>query len=192
MQEKKLNLSLIIQGCGKGNRNSQRILFEYYMGVAMKICLRYCKNREEAEEVLNNGFLKIFKKINQYDPAYPFESWLRKIMVNTSIDYFRANERQLKFIHLDENLSGAIDNTDIPIMIDDDVDCLPIIQSLPPQYRIVFNLSVMEGYKHDEIAEKLNISASTSRSNLVRAKEKLRKTIIENKLYQRKNPPVKG
>ena len=183
MSRNKINIQLIIEGCKRGNRNSQRILFEQYAGYGMSICLRYAKNREEAEEILNNGFLKTLNKIEQYDTQYPFQVWLRKIMINTAVDYHRANKNQLTFLELQPNNSKSVEDTPMP-MLSPNEDVLPILQQLSPAYRMVFNLSVMEGYKHDEIAEMLGISAGASRSNLARAKEKLR-AIVQKKDYKK-------
>jgi RNA polymerase sigma factor (sigma-70 family) len=90
MQAREINLKLILDGCLRRNRNSQRKLYEYFFGYGMNVCLRYAKNRQEAEEILNNAFLKIFTNLDKYDPAYPFRTWLRRILINSAVDYFRA------------------------------------------------------------------------------------------------------
>jgi len=173
-----INIQLIINGCLKGNLNSQRTLFEHFCGYAMNVCLRYAKNREEAEEILNSGFLKVLRRIHQYDQQFPFTAWLRKIMVNTAIDYHRAKKKYPDFLELNSEIEIA----DSPMPdFDDQEDVLPILQQLPPMYRMVFNLYVIEEYRHDEIAAMLNISSSTSRSNLARAKERLRVITLQKK-----------
>lgn len=179
MPENNLNLKLLLEGCLRNNRNSQRKLYEHFYGYGMNICLRYARNREEALEMLNDGFLKVFGKLNYYDPAYPFKGWLRRILINAAIDYHRLHHKQPP--HLELLDAGALADDEAPLpTISPDEDLLPIIQQLPPGYRMVFNLYVMEGYKHHEIAELLGISVGTSKSNLLRAKEKLR-ILLENK-----------
>ena len=179
MPENNINITLIVEGCRRNNRNSQRKLFEHFFAYGMSICLRYGKNREEAEEILNNGFLKVFRFIDKYDSEYPFRIWLRRILINTAVDYHRANHKHLAFLELKPNHNLKADDLPMP-EIDSEEDVLPILQQLTPGYRMVFNLYVMEGYKHDEIAEMLDISSSASRSNLVRAKNMLREIYIKN------------
>ena len=178
MIDRSINIQLIVKGCHENNRNSQRKLFEHFFAYGMNICLRYTKNREEAEEILNSGFLKVFRFIDKYDSAYPFRFWLRKILVNTAVDYYRAHHKQPAFLELKPAVDVA-DDASFPILNPNE-DVLPILQQLSPTYRLVFNLYVMEGYKHDEIAEMLDISASASRSNLTRAKNRLRQIILED------------
>lgn len=185
MSEEKINLSLILQGCLRGNRNSQRKLYEHFYGYAMNICLRYSKNREEAVEILNDAFLKALTKLEQYDPVYPFRGWLRRILIHSAIDYHRKNHKHAD--HLELTALADVAGEDIPMPgISPDEDVLPALQQLTPAYRMVFILFVMEGYKHHEIAEMLDISVSTSRSNFIRAKEKLRAILEKERNRQAK------
>ena len=177
MSEEKINLTLILQGCQRGSRNSQRKLYEHFYGYAMNVCLRYSKNREEAVEILNDAFLKIFTKLDQYDPDYPFRAWLRSILVHAAIDYYRKNHKHPAHLELTALTDVAKEEPAMP-RISPDEDMIPVLQQLTPVYRMVFTLFVIEGYKHHEIAQMLDISVSTSRSNLLRAKEKLR-SILE-------------
>ena len=141
----------------------------------MGICLRYSRSREEAIEVLNDGFFKIMTNLDKYSPELSFKGWLRRIMINTSIDHFRRNEKHydsvdisyVKNEHLSPDVMGHLSEEVI----------LKAIQELPPSYRMVFNLYCIEGYKHSEIAQKLNISEGTSKSNLNTARIKLKKTL---------------
>ncbi len=162
-----------LDGCLRGNRNCQRRLYEYFYGYAMSICLRYARDRREAAEVLNEGFLNALRRIAQFDRARPFRFWLRQIMVNAAIDHFRASNR---IPPLDEwslcHDAGFEETLDPEIFPGEDV--LPILQALTPAYRTVFNLYVMEEYSHAEIADQLGISEASSRSNLSRAKDQLR------------------
>ncbi len=177
-----INLEHILQGCRRGNRNSQRMLYEYFYGYAMSICLRYSKCREEAVEILNDGFLKAYTRIGQYDASFPFKSWLRRILINAAIDYHRKTKALP--LHLELTAASDLADDELPMPhLSPEEDVLPILQKLSPAYRVVFNLYVMEGFKHEEIAELLGISVGTSRSNLVRAKESLRALMMKNKLY---------
>ncbi len=173
MPEDNINLKLILEGCRRGSRNSQRKLYEHFYGYAMNICLRYSRKREEAVEILNDAFLKAFTRLDQYDTDYPFRGWLRRILIHSAIDYHRKHHKFSAQLELTALTDVSEEETPMP-RISADEDMLPILQQLTPAYRVVFNLFVMEGYKHHEIAEMLGISVSTSRSNLLRAKEKLR------------------
>ena len=186
MTEHTLNLGLILAGCQQGNRSSQEKLYQYFHPYGMSISLRYAKNRMEAREILNESFLKVFTKLDQYDKDQPFQFWLRRIIINTAIDYYRRQQKEMLFADIDMALHLA-DDTHYNIEIDPAMDTLPIIQQLPPAYRMVFNLYVMEGYNHQEIAEQLGISVNTSKSNLARAKQKLKEMIGSRENYQAKN-----
>jgi len=181
MATRDLNLGLILQGCKQGNSNSQERLYRHFYPYALSICLRYAKNREEAVEILNDGFLKIFSRLDQYDPSFPFKTWIRRIMINTAIDYHRKYHKNPPFLELNTNLPGNPKGQETEIEIDSSVSTLLIVQQLSPAYRMVFNLYVMEGYKHQEIAEKLGVSVSTSKTNLARAKARLKKMILNGK-----------
>ena len=181
MLDGEINLKVILQGCLLGARNSQRMLYEHFYGYAMSICLRYAKNREEAVEILNDGFLKVFTRLDQYDPDQPFRAWLRRILINSAIDHHRKN--QLFPLHLELSAATNLADDAMPMpRLSPDEDVLPVLQKLSPAYRMVFNLYVMEEFRHEEIAEMLGISVSTSRSNLVRAKETLRLLITRKDL----------
>ncbi|MFT6319214.1 MAG: RNA polymerase sigma-70 factor (ECF subfamily) [Granulosicoccus sp.] len=173
------NIQLLIEGCRRDNRASQLKLYEHFYSYGLSITLRYSKNREEALEILNDSFLKAFVKIDQYDSDFPFKPWLRRILINSSIDYHR------KYSRLNENLevapttelaaasyNFALDNLAFE-------DLIAVLQKLSPAYRLVFTLYVVEGFKHQEIAEKLNIAIGTSKSNLAKARIKL-KSILQS------------
>lgn len=169
------DLQQIIDGCIEKDRQSQELLYKNLYGFAMKICMRYANNSYEAADILNEGFFKAFTNIEKYDKSWPFKAWLSKIMYNASIDYYRTN---LKW-----NQLVGIDKSDIKVNEDsvehklDYEDLLKVIQGLPPTYRIVFNLYAVDGYSHDEIADMLGITASTSRSNLHKARLKLQQML---------------
>ena len=170
-------LHQLIGGCIRKDRGSQKMLYKAFYGFSMGICLRYANNREEAAEVMNQGFFKVFTRIDTYDITRPFKAWLGKIMTNVSIDYYRAN---LKMAYA-EDLDKAENVTDgeLPDRKLNYDDLLAMIQRLPNAYRTVFNLYAIEGYTHEEIGEMLNISSGTSKSNLHKARQKLKQMILE-------------
>jgi RNA polymerase sigma-70 factor (ECF subfamily) len=174
--EGNINLDLIIDGCLSGYRGSQKRLYEHFYGYAMSIALRYAHDREDAREILNDSFFKVFKFLERYDKERPFKAWLRRIVVNAAIDHQRRHKVEFSMVDIDE---VQIEDDSVAPVIPSEIDVLPILQRLSPQYRTVFNLYVFEGYKHDEIAEKLGISVGTSRSNLLRAKAKLKSWLTD-------------
>jgi RNA polymerase sigma factor (sigma-70 family) len=170
-------LHQLIGGCIKQERGSQKMLYKAFYGFSMGICLRYANNREEAAEVMNQGFYKVFTRIETYDTSRPFKAWLGKIMMNVSIDYYRANLKMAYTEDLDkaEYVSDG-ELADRKLNYD---DLLAMIQKLPNAYRTVFNLFAIEGYSHEEIGEMLNISSGTSKSNLHKARQKLKQMVLE-------------
>ncbi len=170
-------LHQLIGGCIRQERGSQKMLYKAFYGFSMGICLRYANNREEAAEVMNQGFFKVFTRIETYDVSRPFKAWLGKIMMNVSIDYYRANLKMAYTEDLDkaENISDG-ELADRKLNYD---DLLAMIQKLPTAYRTVFNLFAIEGYSHDEIGAMLNITSGTSKSNLHKARQKLKQMIFE-------------
>ena len=168
-------LEQIIDGCIEQDRHSQELLYKKLYGFAMKICLRYTENRHVASEVLNEGFFKAFTNIAKYDRNWPFKTWLSKIMYNASIDYYRTNLKWSQLVGLEKSESKINEET-IEHKLDYE-DLLSLIQRLPPTYRVVFNLYAVDGYSHEEIAEMTGISASTSRSNLYKARLKLQQML---------------
>jgi RNA polymerase sigma-70 factor (ECF subfamily) len=141
----------------------------------MGICLRYSRSRDEAIEILNDGFYKIMINLDKYTPGLSFKGWIRKIMVNSAIDHYRRNEKH--YDHVDISYVRNEDvSEDIISSLSTEV-ILNAVQQLPPSYRIVFSLYCIEGYKHSEISQKLNISEGTSKSNLNIARFKLIKLL---------------
>lgn len=168
---------LLIKGCIKREPKSQRALYEKFAGKMYAICLRYIKDEASAEDVLVKGFTKIFEKIEQYKGDGSFEGWMRRIMVNESLQCIRKN----KNMHLTADIETAhqvIDFEAIESQIAVD-DLLKIIGELPDGYRTTFNLYVIEGYSHQEIADMLKISVNTSKSQLSRARALLRKALTD-------------
>ncbi len=143
----------------------------------MSICFRYVTNESEAISIMNNGYLKIFKNIHKYDDSYDFKPWFKTIMVNTAINYVKKMKKYKAEINLEEAATFSTSN-DILSKISFK-ELLGTIQTLSIGYRTVFNMYVLDGYKHEEIANQLGISVNTSKSNLSRAKSRLREIIQE-------------
>lgn len=165
----------LIEGCIRGDLKSQKMLYKMFYGFSMGVCLRYADSREEAAEILNDGFMKVFTSISTYQPDKAFKGWLRRIMVHTAIDHYRKNSKHyhsLDLVYAESEL-GVEDVLDT-ISAE---EILAMVQQLSPAYRLVFNLHVIEGYSHPEIAEKLQISEGASKSNLFKARMKLQKMI---------------
>jgi RNA polymerase sigma-70 factor (ECF subfamily) len=154
----------------------------------MSVCLRYSKTREEAIEILNDGFYKIFTKLGKHDKTFSFKGWLRKVMINSAIDYFRRNEKHYNGLDI-----SYLKYSPTTVSVIDDLseqEIVEAIRQLPPSYRIVFNLYVIEGFNHEEIASQLSIGVGTSKSNLAMARNKLRKILIADnaeRLTERQN-----
>ncbi|TDE13662.1 RNA polymerase sigma factor [Dyadobacter psychrotolerans] len=168
-------LQELLDGCLRKNRRSQELLYKQFYGYAMSICLRYTKSREEGKEILNDGFLKVFTKLETYDPERPFKTWLSRIMINTALDHYRQELRRDVFDNVEAGENVSVDETVISKLSHEEL--ISLIQKLTPAYRIVFSLYVIDGYTHEEIADQLNISLGASKSNLSRAREKLREML---------------
>ncbi len=170
----------IIKGCIKDNAACQRMLFDRYSPALLGVCRRYARNNEDAEDILQDSLIKIFKKLSQYKFEGSFEGWMRRIVVNTALKKYTVSR------YNKEITTGEI--KDALIVVNDDVpafnhltekDLLVLINKLPDGYRMVFNMYVIEGFQHDEIAELLGIQPGTSRSQLVKARAMLQKEITQ-------------
>lgn len=165
-------LALLITGCRQMEESSQLELYRYFYSYGMGICLRYAPNRESALEMLNDGFLKVFLKIKQYNSSKPFKPWLRQILVHAAIDHHRKYESHRSSESLLRVEPGMAHNAALDQLAFDDL--LLVMQQLPPVYRMVFNLYVVDGLTHAEIAQQLGISVGTSKSNLAKARQKIK------------------
>lgn len=175
-------LKEIIKGCTLGNRKDQERLFKHFYGKMLGVCMRYTKDKDSAQEVVQEGFIKIFDKLGEFDFKGSFEGWIRRIMVNASIDATRKLKRSP--IRTDETYlfveKTEEDNFDFEQLTKLKAEyAVQAIQQLSPAYKAVFNLYVIENYTHKEIGEILNISEGTSKSNLAKAKMKLKKLLEE-------------
>lgn len=178
LENKKL-LSPILKGCQRGEGSAQKELYKALLRYGMSICLKFSKNEEEAKEIVNDAFMKIFTKLDLYDTGHSFKSWARRIFINSSIDYYRRNHKYSNVIDIAEAPTASV-SVAAPENLERE-DILKMVQQLPPSYRVVFNLYIVEGYKHHEIAEMLDISIGASKSNLSKAREKLRSMLQTEK-----------
>jgi len=160
----------IINGCLKGNRRDQELLYRRHAPRLYAVCLQYSGNDEEARDILQEGFIKIFENLIQYKHEGSFEGWMRKIMVNTALEKYRSRNPLHRVDDIDQipELDAEPDSEDYAGL--EAVDLIEIIRELPPKYRMVFNLFAIEGYSHKEISQMINISEGTSKSNLSRAR----------------------
>ncbi len=158
----------LIRGCMEGNRRMQEELYRRFSPRMYAVCLRYAGNAEEAEDILQEGFIKVFKKLDSFRSEGSFEGWVRRIFVNTAIEHFRRKRYLMPVTEKEENTiegkyTSVLDELGAK-------DIMALIQDLSPGYRTVFNMYVVEGYTHKEIADMLGISEGTSKSQLSRAK----------------------
>lgn len=168
----------LLQKSVRGDRKSQEKLYRQFYGFAMGVCMRYTQSRDEALEIVNDSFLKVFTKGDQYDSKYPFKAWFRRIIVNTALDFYRSQQKH--YFH--ENIEEAYEvssNDNSPLSQLNHEEIIMLIQRLPSGYKMVFNLFVIDGFSHEEISNQLGISVGTSKSNLSRAREALRKMILK-------------
>ena len=178
-----MNETDLIKGCLKNNRESQKALYEQFYKKMLGVCLRYAKNSVEAKDILHEGFIKVFNKLKGFNGNGSFEGWIRRIMVNTSIDHLRKNKQEYLIVstaYANEKLANTpneVNDEDILQHISEE-EILIAVQQLTPAYRTVFNLYVIEELSHKEIAELLDISEGTSKSNLSKAKFNLRKNLM--------------
>ncbi len=166
----------LIRTCINGDRYSQNSLYEQFAPKMFGVCMRYSKNREEAEEILQEGFVQVFKSLHNFKHAGSFEGWIRKIMVYCAIQHYRTRPKMHPVVGIENLPAEETCNEDILARLHKK-ELLKMVQALPPAYRIIFNLYVFEGMKHREIAEQLGIAEGTSKSNFFDAKLLLQKAV---------------
>ncbi|MDA0973397.1 MAG: sigma-70 family RNA polymerase sigma factor [Bacteroidetes bacterium] len=172
-----------VDGCLSDDRESQRQLYKTFHGKMLSICMRYAKDRDEAKDILQDGFIKVFQSLGKFNREGSLEGWIRRIVVNTAIDRIRKDKRSAVMSNSEDLLDEGIQDE---VIVEDErmnldmKDVITAMQDLSPGYKAVFNLYVMEDMTHKEIAEQLGISEGTSKSNLAKAKLNLRKTLLEN------------
>lgn len=171
------NLKQILEGCLKNNRADQYELYSHFSSKMYGVCLRYAQHYDESQDLLQEGFIKVFANLKSYRGEGDLEGWIRRIMINTAIEKYRQKLKEMTVFNDETNLNYSENNLGLEYL--NLSDLLELIQSLPMQYRLIFNLYAMEGYSHKEISEQLNITESTSRSNLARARSILQKALVE-------------
>lgn len=174
-----LNEEQLIQGCIKNKRGAQKQLFDKYASVLLGVCMRYARNRDEAEDILQDGFVKIFMRIKQYTGKGSFEGWMKRVMVNTALSFYRQNLKHYYHQDIDEVSELKFDEASMEESEFSEEEIMEIIKNLPDGFRIVFNLYAIEGYKHREIAELLGIDVNTSKSQYSRAKKMIQNRLLE-------------
>ena len=169
----------LISACICQERWAQQLLYETHYGALMAVCLRYSRSEDEAVDLLHEGFIKIFTQLHKYQPDTALAAWMKRVMVNNCIDFYRKQVRQrtMEITEADQLHSPDAD----AISQYSEKEILDSVRKLPPAYRTIFNMYVIEGFSHKEIGEKMNITESTSRSNLVKARLKLKEFLTGNK-----------
>lgn len=175
----------ILKGCLKKDRRHQKALFELYYNYGLTVAVAYCSHTDEAREVLNDAFLKVFDKIKDYDSSKPFEAWFRIIVIRTAINHYRKQTNEVKWADIEENknIENLTDDVEEGISDMSPEEVLKLAQQLPPAYRMAINLYAVEGYSHQEIAANLGITIGTSKSNLSKARAKLKFLISQIRLF---------
>jgi RNA polymerase sigma-70 factor (ECF subfamily) len=179
MSESEINEKQLIDKCQHGDRNAQRRLYELYSDKMMGVCLRYCKDRETAKDLLHDGFVKVYTHLDSFESKGSFEGWIRRIMVNTALEFLRKKTDEGYNQDIEE--AYTLTNGEYGVLEKMQAeDLLRTIQRLPATYRATFNLFVIEGYSHKEIAEAMNITESSSRVYLTRAKQLIQQMLASN------------
>ncbi len=171
-------LEMLLESCRNGNRLGQKRLYQQFFSLGMSVCNRYSHNREEAEEMCHDGFVKAFSKIDDCAGVGSFKGWLRKIFVRSAIDYYRKYRKSQPILDDLEQAEGVFTESATPLDNISTDEKLRLVQSLPMAYRMAFNLYAVEGFTTTEIAESLHIAEGTVRSNLAKARQKLQIMIL--------------
>lgn len=173
----KFTIDGLLEGCKRGDRKAQESLYKTLASRMMGVCMRYAKDTYEAEDILQMGFVKVFQKVSDFRSDGSFEGWIRRIIVNTAIEVYRKNLRTLNVVDIDEVYDQPQSTYDMSGL--EMKDLMKLVQQLSTGYRLVFNMYVIEGYSHKEIADQLGISEGASKSQLSRARAILREKIIK-------------
>lgn len=174
-----MNDEMLVKECVSGNARAQRLLFDRFSAKMLGVAMRYINDKERAEDVLQDAFIKVFKHLNRFKYDGSLEGWIRRIVVNTALDQLRKNKKRQSDIALDDSFIEITTNNFTEERLQAE-SLMKIVQELPDGYRTVFNMFAIEGYSHKEIAKKLGITENTSKSQYSRAKSVLRE--ILNKL----------
>ncbi|MFO7575826.1 MAG: sigma-70 family RNA polymerase sigma factor [Bacteroidales bacterium] len=163
----------LVKGCAGGDRRSQEILYKRYFSFAMSICIRYTHDESEAMEIVNDSYMKVLEGLTDFDSSRPFRPWYGKVLVNTAIDNYRKTLKYNNYLSINTITETEEQEPEIEAELSVN-DILTLYRHLPGHYKITFNLFEIEGYSHEEIGQMMGVTASTSRSNLARAKKMLR------------------
>ncbi len=178
-------LKVLVNGCIRNHRKSQEMVYKMFYGKMMAVCRRYTRNEDQAKDILQDGFIKVFKSMERFNFEGSFEGWVRRIVVNTAIDFTRKAKNDFTLMNEDQSLeefeNSLLDDSDEeeyenPVKV---ADVIKGMELLSNAYRTVFNLYVFENYSHQEIADALSISVGTSKSNLAKARANLKKILIK-------------
>lgn len=181
-----MNDDLIIEGCMQNNPVAQRELYNRYSPKMLAVCYRFAPSREDAEDMLQEGFIKVFSQMHSFQHKGSFEGWIRRIIVHSCINILKRNKRFNESVDLEEAMQAGVKETIPSIMqAKQVVEC---IRLLPIGYRTVLNLYAIEGYSHKEIADIMDIEESTSRSQYTRAKNMLEQILIKRRIIDKKEP----
>ncbi|MCX6287042.1 MAG: sigma-70 family RNA polymerase sigma factor [Bacteroidetes bacterium] len=178
----------IVKDCIAGKRQAQRLLFDTFAPLMLGVCMRYCRDRDEAEDILQEGFIKVFQNIHSFRGEGSLAGWIKRVIVNHAINYINKRNKIVRHEKIDEIRETEILDMNEPIEFPDEYNpalLLKLIQELPVGYRTVFNLHIFEDYGHKEIAAALGISENTSKTQLFKARRWLKNKIEENR--QKKN-----
>lgn len=167
----------ILQGCLKKDRHCQKLLFEKYSGMLMGICIRYATDVPEAEDILQESLLKVYLNIGNYSGEGSFAGWMRRIVINTAITHYHKNLKHKHYVEIEELFTSEGGTSNIPDSRFTADELQVVLDQLPAGYKMIFNLYAIEGYKHKEIAEMLDIDINTSKSQYSRARSFIRKKL---------------
>ncbi len=173
----KISEAQLVKGCGEGNRESQRELYRRYSAAMLMVCIRYSKNREDAEDILQEAFIKVFKNIRNFKQKSTLGYWIKRIVVNTALNFQRGKLYLFPMVELDDQSEVTI--SDQAISNCGLEELTKMIQKLPVGCQVIFNLYAIEGYNHREIAEMLKISEGTSKSQYARARTLMKQLISQ-------------
>ncbi len=189
MLQENTKITELLRGCCANDRHSQKEIYYLLRGFAMKICYRYTTRPEECEEIVNEGFLKVFKNIHHFDHTrnadilLSLKGWFKRILVNTCIDHYRKHQSAVNGHSLNEDSQTIEDKSENGLDVLSYKEIIEAIRLLSPGYRTVFNLFVIDGLSHEEISRKLGISVGASKSNLSKARDNLRKLLLNKSNY---------
>ncbi|RYU90987.1 sigma-70 family RNA polymerase sigma factor [Mucilaginibacter terrigena] len=183
--EPKRTIDELVKCCKAGQRKAQELLYKQFAAKMLGVCMRYATDKMEAEDMLQNGFIKMFQKIDDYRGDGSFEGWVRRIMVHSSIEYYRRHHKMMQVVDIDNTGHEPSVNATAASSLEAK-DLLMLIKALSPGYRMVFNMYAIDGYSHKEIAEIVGISEGASKSQLSRARAILKEQVLkmDNKKYE--------